>query len=138
MTPVLTFSSIDNGEIPVLLHSLDLKEKVTVNEVVARASLSLDGETCPRKIIDSLASLSAAITPKTDAEKVLYEQWISFALNVAKKELGNSHAFDSTVLAPLHVSLERRAFLLGTFEPSVVDWLLFSMLFPQIVQQSVY
>lgn len=132
MSKTLTFSSVDNPEIPVLVHILNLSTKISVNEVVGRASLDFEGEKDPRKIVLALGSLSPSLSSlKTDS--TLFEQWLSFAFETVVPELKNSHDFDGSVLGPLHYGLERKVFLAGSFEPSLVDWLLFSMLFCRIV-----
>lgn len=135
MVSTLTFSSVDNPEIPVLVHILGLSSSsLSLNEVVGRVSLDLEGEKDARKIVLALGSLSSGVwSPKSTTESALFEQWLSFSLDNVVAELKNSHDFDGAVLGPLHYGLDRKTFLTGSFEPSLVDWLLFSMLFCRIV-----
>jgi hypothetical protein len=138
MVQRLTFSSVDNPEIPVLVHILGLSGSaaVQVNEVVGRAALDLDGANDARQIILTLGTLDTGLwVPKSSSETALFAQWLSFALDTVAGELRNSHNFDTAVLGPLHCGLERKVFLAGSFEPSLVDWLLFSMLFNRIVSR---
>lgn len=132
----LTFSAVDNPEIPVLLLALDLPCKdLQMNEVVGRTQLALDGETGPSVIISFIASQSPSLqSPKDSIESTLQTQWISFALGPVASEIRVTHDFDGVVLGPLHAGLERRAFLTGSSQPSLADWLLFSMLLGRIVQ----
>lgn len=135
MPLTLTFSSVDNPEIPILLHVLNISgDKLEIKEVVGRAEIALDGELDTRVIFERLASMATGLAaPKTATETVLLDQWVSFALGRVRQEIKVSHDFDSAVLAPLHAGLERRVFLTGSFEPSIADWLLFSMLLSRIV-----
>lgn len=130
----LTFSSVDNPEIPVLLLALSIPSSaLTINEVVGRAPLSLDGETEMSKIVSGLVSLCSIPAPKDAVESALHAQWLSFALGPVANQIRVSHDLDGVVFAPLHAGLERRAFLTGSPQPSFADWLLFSMLLGRIV-----